>query len=37
MNYLNLNRLAAKAGSDAKGTRATYIVDQMDIYRAIKN
>ena len=36
MNYLNLNRLAAKAGSDAKGTLATYIVDKIGIYRAIK-
>ena len=37
MNYLNLNKLAAKAGSDAKGTLATYVGDQIDIYRAIKN
>ena len=36
MNYLNLNKLAAKAKSDAKGTLATYIVDQIGIYRAIK-
>ncbi len=31
MNYLNLNKLAAKAESDAKGTLATYIVDQTGI------
>jgi len=36
MNYLNLNKLAAKAESDAKGTLETYIVDQIGIYRAIK-
>jgi len=37
MNYLNLNILAAKAGSDGKGALATYIVDQIGIYRAIKS
>ena len=36
MNYLNLNSLAAKAESDAKGALATYIVDKIGIYRAIK-
>jgi hypothetical protein len=36
MNCLNLNKLAAKAGSDAKGALATYIIDQAGIYRAIK-
>ena len=36
MNCLNLNKLSAKAGSDAKGTLSTYIVDQMSVYRAIK-
>ena len=36
MNYLNLNKLAAKAERDAKGAQATYIVDQIGIYRAIK-
>ena len=36
MNYLNLNKLAAKAESDAKGRLATYIVDKIGFYRAIK-
>ena len=37
MNYLYLNILAARAGGDSKGALATYIVDQVGIYRAIKN
>ena len=37
MNYLNLNILAARAGSDTKEALTTYIVDQIAIYRAIKN
>ena len=37
MNYLDLNILAEKAVRDAKEALATYIVDQIGIYRAIKN